>query len=272
MNNQDSRKSGQVSGFVPIFVVAMLAIVGIVMFMSITSVPTGSIGVVTSFGRPTGDNLPAGIHMIAPWKTVNEVICRNQLMLIATESYTKDIQQVRTQFAVQFNLRPEDAQRLFTEFGPMKTILAILENRFIESTKRVTGQYVAENCVVNRTALKSDIEKQTEIEAKDIAQVVSVDIRDLEFTPIFEKAIEEKQVASQKVQTANYEKARTSVEAETAIIHAKGQAEAVRINAEAIKTNPEVLILEAVRKWDGKAPQSLTIADGKVPAFVNVGK
>src|SRR3954449_12864049 len=45
---------------------------------SVTKVDTGTVAVLTKFGRVTGDVLPEGIHLIDPLKTSNELSVRTQ--------------------------------------------------------------------------------------------------------------------------------------------------------------------------------------------------
>src|SRR5437588_12932346 len=45
---------------------------------SITKVDTGHVGILTKFGRVTGDVLPEGIHLIDPLKSSNELSVRTQ--------------------------------------------------------------------------------------------------------------------------------------------------------------------------------------------------
>src|SRR5437879_8972945 len=49
---------------------AILVAVIIVVMSSITSIPTGNVGVLTLFGRVTGETLPEGIHLVNPLKLV----------------------------------------------------------------------------------------------------------------------------------------------------------------------------------------------------------
>jgi len=60
-----------------------LRIVGVILllillFASITSVPTGNVGVLTLFGRVTGDVLGEGIHLINPLKSVQKLSVQTQ--------------------------------------------------------------------------------------------------------------------------------------------------------------------------------------------------
>src|SRR5713101_5736634 len=59
-----------------------LAIAGLVvvvlLFNSVTRVGTGRVGVLTLFGRVTGETLPEGMHLINPLKTNNELSIQTQ--------------------------------------------------------------------------------------------------------------------------------------------------------------------------------------------------
>jgi prohibitin 2 len=44
------------------------------------------------------------------------------------------------------------------------------------------------------------------------------------------------------------------VEADTAVIRAKGEAEAIKVRGEALKLNPAFLRLQIVERWNGRSP------------------
>src|SRR5574344_732024 len=250
-------------------VMAGVAIAGIILFTlfcSMSVIPTNTIGVVTSFGRPAGETFQNGINFSAPWTIVHKVDCRNKLATISTECYTKDIQQVKTQIAIQYQFSQDRAVMLYTQYG--NVIDDVITSRFVESIKRSIGQFSAEDCVTKRADLRKSIDAIVTDESKEIAAVREVTINDLEFTPVFEKAIEDKQVAGQKVLTAKYENERAVIEAATAVAKAKGEAEAIRVNGEALKSNPSMVLLEAVKKWNGTAPSSLTFCGSALPMSV----
>src|SRR5262252_2838084 len=58
-------------------IVAVVAVL-ILLLASTTSVPTGNVGVLTLFGRVTGDVLPEGIHLINPLKSVEKMTVQTQ--------------------------------------------------------------------------------------------------------------------------------------------------------------------------------------------------
>jgi regulator of protease activity HflC (stomatin/prohibitin superfamily) len=53
-------------------IVAVIVLL-ILLFSSTTSIPTGNVGVLTLFGKVTGDVLGEGIHVINPLKSVQKL-------------------------------------------------------------------------------------------------------------------------------------------------------------------------------------------------------
>jgi len=50
----------------------------IFLWTSVTTVDSGSVGVLTLFGRVTGEVLPEGIHFINPFKATHQMTVRTQ--------------------------------------------------------------------------------------------------------------------------------------------------------------------------------------------------
>src|SRR5215468_7732889 len=58
--------------------IATAVVIFILLMASTTSIPTGHVGVLTLFGRVTGDVLPEGIHLINPLKSVTKMNIQTQ--------------------------------------------------------------------------------------------------------------------------------------------------------------------------------------------------
>ncbi len=86
-------------------------------------------------------------------------------------------------------------------------------------------------------------------------------LRDIRFSPDFQKAIERKQIAQQEVKRMGYLKQVASIEAEKKVIEAEGEAKALRVKGSALASNPALIQFEYVQKL---APTVQTIiTDGK---------
>lgn len=62
--------------------------------------------------------------------------------------------------------------------------------------------------------------------------------------------------------------ATVQAEAQQRIAQAEGEAKAIQVQGDSLRTNPEVLRLRAIEKWDGHLPQ---VTSGATP-FIEVGK
>ena len=58
----------------------------------------------------------------------------------------------------------------------------------------------------------------------------------------------------QQAVQARFTQVQKQIEAETAIIRAGGEGEAIKVRGQALKLNPAFLRLEIVEKWNGKSP------------------
>lgn len=79
--------------------------------------------------------------------------------------------------------------------------------------------------------------------------------------------------AEQAALTAINNTRRVQEEAKQAIEKAKGEAEAIRIQSEAIRQNggQAYIDLQSVKRWDGKLPVTIMGGNGAIP-FINMGK
>lgn len=80
------------------------------------------------------------------------------------------------------------------------------------------------------------------------------------------KAIEAQTQALQATRAAEARVAQAKANADAQVEAARGQAESNRLLAESIRSNPEVVTLRAVEKWDGHLPQ---VTSGATP-FLNL--
>jgi uncharacterized membrane protein YqiK len=92
-----------------------------------------------------------------------------------------------------------------------------------------------------------------------------------EFSPAYEQAIEAKQVAQQNALAAENKLVQIKVEAAQRIAQATAEAEAIKIQAQAVtqQGGKEYVSLQWVAKWNGVLPT--TMLGDSVP-MVNIGK
>jgi prohibitin 2 len=73
-------------------------------------------------------------------------------------------------------------------------------------------------------------------------------------------------VQEQEASKSKYFQQRVQIEADTAVIKAKGEAESILIRGEALKKNPAFVDLQIVDRWDGIAP---LVIGGKDQVLLN---
>lgn len=219
-----------------IIVTVCLAIIMIIC-SCIASVPTGHTGIVTTFGKVENYTLDAGIHFTAPWKSVVNMDNRVQKATLDLMAFSKDIQEVRVKYTLNYQINKDNAQELYRNVGKdyYDTVVTPI---VAESVKAAASKYNAEGLVGDRNELTANIEvilseslKQYDIE------VVSTAVEDLDFTDAFTNAVEAKQVAQQDKLRAITEQERLTVEkqaeADRQVIDANAAAEVAKIQAQA---------------------------------------
>lgn len=244
---------------------AGVAIVLILLFASITTVPTGHTGVVTTFGQVEDYTYDAGVHMKLPWQKVVMMDNRIQKQTVNLSGFSSDIQEVSMVYTVNYQINKNNAQDIYRNIG-IHYYDTVITPCITESTKVVIAKYSAEALVGERTDLASAIEESLSEKLKKYSiELVSTSIEDMDFTDAFTNAVEQKQVAQQNKLRAETEaeQARIVAEAEAEVkrIQAEGEAEANRTIAESL--SEEILMNKYLETWNGELPM-VTGGDGNL--------
>jgi prohibitin 2 len=120
--------------------------------------------------------------------------------------------------------------------------------------KEVAALQSAEQIVKNREQIKT---RSLEIARRKLGTLLVIEdivIQNIALTKELEHAIEAKMVQEQEASKSKYFQQRVQIEADTAIIRAKGEAESIMIRGDALKKNPAFVDLQIVDKWDGITP------------------
>lgn len=91
-------------------VILFLAI--LLVITSVTKVPTGHTGIVTTFGEVENYTLEAGIHLKAPWQRVIRMDNRVQKQTIELSCFSSDIQEVSMVFTVNYQINKANAMTI----------------------------------------------------------------------------------------------------------------------------------------------------------------
>ncbi len=249
---------------------AMLGIIiGVVIFIvilllaSITTIPTGYVGVKTRFGQVQDDTIQEGLNFKAPFvESIVKIDCRTQKIEYQMEASSKDLQKVNAiKIAVNYGVDKQKANVLYREIGKdFNTI--IVEPAIYETMKSAIANYTAEELVTKRQEV-SNLAQETltnKLQERGI-NITSLSMVDLSFSEEFDQAIEKKQVVEQQTQQAKYELEKAKVENEKKVENAKAEAEVMKQqNQEVTDKTLELRKLEIqkalIDKWNGQLPST----------------
>jgi len=251
--------------------VVALIVAGLLM-TSFGALGAGERGVVLQFGATTGRVLQPGIYAVVPLiESVHAVDVQVQKEEVnKATAVSHDLQQVWTNVALNYYVRPEGVSILY------KTVGDAYKNRIIdpavqEALKAVTARFSAEDLIARRNEAKVELvmEIQNRLATHNIV-VDAVSLTDFQFTEEFTNAIEAKVTAAQLALKAENDLDRVRFESEQRLNRAEAEAKSIEIQARAIQNQggAEYVRLQAISKWDGKLPVNM-YGSAPVP-FLNI--
>ena len=241
-------------------------------FASFTQVSQSHIGVVTTFGEVQPGVLTEGAHFVLPVSKVHEVYLGQQKMDVKSEAGSRDMQSVHAQLSVLYVVEPAHARGLFVQNPTQSYPTLIVQPAIGEAFKAVVAQYTAEELITKRSEVSENIAKLIDAKlARYHLRTQAVNLVDFGFSKAFNDSIEEKVTASQKAETAKRTLERIEYEAKARIAQARGEAEAIAIQAAAVEKQGGAAYIQlmAIEKWNGQLPATMA-GDGTVP-FLSMG-
>jgi regulator of protease activity HflC (stomatin/prohibitin superfamily) len=264
---------------IPAILVALIAFIG---FNSFVILNPGQAGVISILGKAQDGVLLEGIHFRPPLVSAVDVYDLTvQKFEVPAQSSTKDLQDLTASFAINFRLDPLLVVEIRRTQGTLANIVSkIIAPQTQESFKIAAARRTVEEAITKRNELKRDFDDalSQRLEKYGIL-VLDTSVVDLDFSPEFAKAVEEKQIAEQRAKRAIYVAQEAEQQAQADINRATGKAEAQRLLAETLKAEGGQLVLqkEAIQAWkDGGAqmPKVLVMGgneQGGVPFLFNLG-
>jgi prohibitin 2 len=235
--------------------------IGILVFVFIVASATatyvvepGTRGIKVTLGKAADQFLPEGFGFKAPFITaIVPVNVRQKTQPARAECFSSDLQQVTLELRVLYRVPEDSVVQIFRQYAgdPFDSLIA---PRVQEAMKEVTANLTAEQIVKSREEVKQKSLAAARQKIGSILWVEDIVIRNIDLSQELERAIEAKMVAEQQAAQARFSQVQAQVEAETAVIRAKGEAEAIQTRGEALKLNPAFLRLQLVERWNGKSP------------------
>ena len=238
-----------------------------------TVISAGHTGVQVTFGEVNMTPLSEGVHFVNPLSSVKDVDVRLQKsQLSGASAGTKDLQQVHTDIVVQYRLNASKVPHIYKEFG-LNVDDKVLGPGINEAFKSITGHYTSEELITKRDEVSMAITEHLRNKMAPFnIDVSGVSLVNFGFSAEYQKAIESKVIATQNKLKAEQDLERIKVEAASRVAQAKGEAEAISIQAQAIQSNggANYVQLQWIEKWDGKLPT--TVLGGDTKTMMNIGK
>ncbi|NJN48999.1 MAG: prohibitin family protein [Alkalinema sp. RL_2_19] len=250
-------------------ILTLIGLLAILALNTVIIINPGQAGVLSILGKAQTGALLEGLHLKPPLiSNVDMYDLTVQKFEVPAQSSTKDLQNLSASFAINFRLDPTQIVDIRRTQGSLQNIVnKIIAPQTQESFKIAAALRTVEQAITQRNELKQDFDQALgERLNKYGILVLDTSVVDLNFSPEFSKAVEEKQIAEQRAQRAVYVAQEASQEAEANVNRAKGQAEAQRLLRETLTA--EILEKQAIEKWDGKFPQVMG-GNGAVP-FLNI--
>lgn len=228
-----------------------------------TTIATGEVGIKTTWGKITNTNLKEGIQFKYPWQDVIKMNIKVQKYENekSLETSTKDMQVVQSVIvSVNYQLNEDKVTDMYRQVGENYSSV-ILEPAIQESIKSSISQYNASELVTKRNEVSDQILEMLLKKVEDYGvKIISVSIKNFDFSTEYNESIERKTIAEQNALTAEQELKTSEANAKKKIIEAQAEAEANEIKNKTI--TEEILIQEFIDKWDGELPT--VVGDGNL--------
>ncbi|HEY7095544.1 MAG TPA: prohibitin family protein [Terriglobales bacterium] len=219
-------------------------VIAILLFNCVTRVGTGHIGVLTLFGRVTGEMLPEGMHFINPFKTNNEMSIQTQSLKESASVPSSEGLVMNLDTSLIYHLDPTKAAEVY------RTIGAAYEEKLIEPNLRAAIREATASHTANAlyTGEREMVAKQIYDQLKQsMAErgfvVESILLRDIQLPATLKASIEAKQQAEQEALAMNFRLQKETQEAQRKRIEAAGIRDFQQIVAQGISP--------ALLEWKG---------------------
>ena len=241
-----------------VLIVVIAVAVIFLLFNTFVVVSPGHTGVVVTMGKVNEGVMQEGIHAKIPFaQNVVMIDNRIQKLEVKTEAFSKDLQSVDTTLAINYRVDTAKSYSIYKNIGANYEDVLVTP-AVNEVLKAITATYTAEETVTNRQLISDGLVEGLNAKLNSIGlYVTDVNIIDFDFSEAYISAIEEKQVAQQKLLKAETEKktaiTNAQAEAEAAKIRAQGEAEANATLAKSL--TDEVIENKKIEKWNGELPK-----------------
>lgn len=200
-----------------------LVLVVILLWMSVAYVPAGHVGVLTIFGRVTGQVLSEGTHLVNPF-TVNTTMSVRTQEVKETASVPSNEGLIMTlDTSLLFRLDPKKAPDMYRTVGPLY-VDVVVDPNLRSAIREATASHTAQTLYSGeREAVAKEILSNLQEKLKDRGVIIeSILLRDIQMPQALKSSIEAKQQAEQESLAMSFRLQKEKQEAERKRIEAQG--------------------------------------------------
>jgi Membrane protease subunits, stomatin/prohibitin homologs len=257
----DAGSGGTVMKLLGLALAAFLLVV--LLFSSVARVESGHVGVLTLFGRVTGEQLSEGIHLVNPFKVNHELSIRTQELKESASVPSSEGLVMNLDTSLIFHLNPEKASDVYQKIGP-NYVNVLIEPNLRAAIREATASHTA-------NALYSGEREMVANQIRDqlmglLAQrgivIESILLRDIQLPQTLKSSIEAKQQAEQEALAMNFRLQKEKQEAERKRIEAAGIRDFQQIVAQGI--SPQLLEWKGIEATEtlAKSPNAKVVVIG----------
>uniref|UniRef100_A0A7S1IB59 Prohibitin n=1 Tax=Eutreptiella gymnastica TaxID=73025 RepID=A0A7S1IB59_9EUGL len=199
------------------------AVVCIVLWLCVTTVPAGHVGIVDVFGSVSPNALQPGLRLVNPFAKVVPMSVQTQMVEVAEDVPTKEGLTVHLEAAALFYLKPSEAAKMYSTVGAnyRDTVVA---PQFRSIVREVTSGHEAKDLYTSaRLQMTSSLKKQFgELVRHRGIEVEETPLKKLELPHALQQSIENKLEAEQASQKMAFVLQKERQEAERKKIEADG--------------------------------------------------
>jgi prohibitin 1 len=244
-----------------------LAVVGflvvIFLFSAITRVDSGAVGVLTLFGRVTGEVLPEGLHLINPFKTNHEISIRTQEIKETASVPSSEGLVMALDTSLIYHLNPDKAAEVYQKIGP-RYVEVLIEPNLRSAIREATASHTANALYSGEREMvaKQIVAQLTDLLGQRGIIVESILLRDIQLPATLKSSIESKQQAEQEALAMNFRLQKEKQEAERKRIEAAGIRDFQQIVAQGI--SPQLLEWKGIEATENlaKSPNAKVVVVG----------
>ena len=232
-----------------------LVLLLILLFASVVSVPTGHVGVLTLFGRVTGETLGEGMHVINPLKSVQRLSIQTQSVKESASVPSNEGLILALDTSLLFHLDRSKAAEVYQKVGA-NYAEKIVEPTLRAAIRAATSAHTANALYTNaRELVQQQIQEELSAQLAPRGVIIeNVLLRDVQLPAMLKSSIEAKQQAEQDALRMSFILQKEKQEAERKRIEAQGIADFQKIVTQGI--SPQLLEWKGIEATEKLATSS----------------